>query len=103
MLKNKKNRLLNSNAQMRERKKTNSKKSQRFLANHKQHQKNETNYAKIINCIIEFKTLDEFIAHTYTHTHFFTQYTMKKFTLKTFLTCRRIDIIKGYFALTRIF
>ena len=56
---------------MRKRKKTNSKKSQRFLANYKQHQKNETNYAKIINCVIELKTFDKFIAHTHTHIRIF--------------------------------
>ena len=103
MLKSKKSRLLNSNAQMRKQKKTNSKRSQRFLASHKQHQKNKTNYAKIINCVIEFKTFDELIAHTHTHTHFFTQHTIKKSVLKTSSIRRRIDIVENYFALTRIF
>ena len=67
MLKNKKNRLLNSNAQIRKQKKTNSKKSQRFLTSHKQYQKNKTNYTRIINCVIEFKTFNEFITHKHTH------------------------------------
>ena len=101
MLKNKKNRLLNPNAQMREQKKTNSKRSQRFLANHKQHQKNETNHAKIINYIIELKALGEPIAHTHTHTHSFTQHTIKKFASKALLSRRRIDVVKSYFALAR--
>ena len=103
MLKSKKNRLLNSNAQMRERKKTNSKRSQRFFTSYKQHQRNETNYARIIDCVIEFKALDEFIAHTHTHTHFFTQHTIKKFALKTFSFRYRIDIVENYFVLTCTF
>ena len=88
MLKSKENRLLNSNAQMRKRKKTSSKRSQRFLTSHKQYQKSKTNYAKIIDCVIGFKAFDEPIAHTHTHTHFFTQHTIKKFALKVFLTRR---------------
>ena len=103
MLENKKNRLLNSNAQMRKQKKTNLKRSQRFLANHKQHQKSKTNYARIIDCITEFKALDELIAHTHTHTHLFTQHTIKKLVSKTSSTRRRIDIVEDYFTLARTF
>ena len=103
MLKSKKNRLLNPNAQIRERKKTNPKKSQRFLASHKQHQKSETNHAKIIDCVTELKALDGPIAHTHTHTHPLTQHTIKKPASKTLPTRRRIGVVEGYFALTRTF
>ena len=62
---------------MRERKRTSSKRSQRFLASHKQHQRSEANYARIIDCVIGLRALGGPIAHTHTHASFHTAHNEK--------------------------